>query len=147
MLSKALFLSAISSLENSLTHFKFAKFNSDDTAISYPFDGDIEITGNKSHFKITYTKLTVDACTRLASIDWGSKYSGLEAIFIGWWSADIDYILSSRFDKPICYPQEGECGFKNLPVSISDSRTYCQAMQDNIAGSNNPSTMVTWVFK
>ncbi len=96
-----------------------------------PFGGEIKFgvgTGNRT-FTVEYTKLTPEACVKMATADWGAdESSGLMSITVG-----------GNGSQTYKWVSMGGTGENVLPVSVKQAVDKC--------GSNSAATTVKWEYR
>ena len=93
-----------------------------------PFGGDIVFgVGNDNRtFTVQYTKMTPEACVKMATADWGAdESSGLMSITVG--NTSYKWVSMGGTDTKV------------LPVSVAEAVSQC--------GSNSAATSVTWEYR
>ena len=96
-----------------------------------PFGGEIIFgIGNDARtFTVEYTKLTPEACVKMATADWGAdESSGLKSITVG-----------GNGSQTYKWASDGGTDSTVLPVSVAEAVVKC--------GSNTAATTVKWEYR
>ena len=96
-----------------------------------PFGGEIifDIGTDARTFTVEYTKLTPEACVKMATADWGAdESSGLKSITVG-----------GNGSQTYKWASDGGADNTVLPVSVAEAVVKC--------GSNTAATTVKWEYR